>query len=129
MASDPSGAAQPATPIIVFDDEDVMLTFSSSHEAELAIEWPFVDEIAAGFDGLARPLVVAAIGESVVIYVSGTQPNLPELIAHVETYFRSWTETLPPGRLLRTPDYIAEAIRLQATARLRRRKRKKGDGF
>jgi hypothetical protein len=40
MSGNRSSAAWPATPIVLFDDDDVMLTFSSSHEAEFAIEWP-----------------------------------------------------------------------------------------
>lgn len=110
-------------PLVVFDDDGWLEVYDSMGDAVAHLEWPYLDEIVALYDGYGRPLRAWVEHEATRLDLAETVPALADLYGRVEEFYRAWTDKSPPDRVADASAYISSVRDHMREIRPRRRKR------
>lgn len=112
---------EPQGPFFILDDDDWLDVHASVDELKRSLEAPFLDDVVAAFDGLARFLHLSSRNDMVEVEFAapGENMGLPEA---VDRFFRAWTKDAAPEHREGIDEYV-QAVLL--AYRNRREARKK----
>jgi hypothetical protein len=111
-------------PCLLVDDDGWVMPCADDDELQGLTEPDFIDDVVAAFDASARPLELHLVGEGQVIALRRTgDPRPDELTAHIQVYFRRWTDREVPATAQPALTYVAEIAAAIHSTPVRRRRR------